>query len=279
MSTYHVATFDLSTLGTDAGFRALWGAVDTQLQGLGGWTYVAQTGDSDPAAATAGSNGTYPSWRVYQTTVAGQDWFLRLDYGHDANGPAIKHQVGTTVNGSGVLGSQKNTQVNQLLSSGFGAGATRSVYMAQASGRMFLAIGDLGRGSSICFAYHADVDSSGANTNTGMQEFNAGQFSFGSQPTPASGFIPTAENQIPCNYTNAGDNQINGKVITGHPFLFTDVGGLNITPAVAIGGTTNFSTGNTTTISLYGVSRTFLITAHTSPNGVTSAQSLLFLFD
>lgn len=269
--------FDLST---DAHYQAVWGLVDAQIQALGGWSYQAQTGDSDPAATATGSNGTYPSWRVYKTTVAGQDWYLRLDYGHDANGPALKSQISTTVDGSGGLGSQKSTQQSQLMSSNV-TGASRKVWISSASGRLLISLGqDLGRGSSFQAVFHADVDGSGSMTNTGMQCFNTGQFAFNSQPVPASGFIPAAQNQIPCNYSNSSSVVLNSKVITGHPFLWTDNGGLNVTPACCVlGGADGFSAETTTTISLYSTTRTFLVTGHTAPNGVTSAQILGYLYE
>jgi hypothetical protein len=267
MATYSAATFDFD-LSTDANYRALWGAVDTQLQGLGGWTYVSQTGDSDPAAATTGSVGTYPSWRVYSTDVNGETWYMRLDYGHTSAGPAYKHQLGSSVNGSGVLGGQTSTQLTQIfVTTVTSGGATRRIYLSTDDGRIsfHLNVASAGNGSMIGLSVHGGVDSAG-DLDSGIELWgfhNNGNYM--SQRIPVSGVVPPQVTGWMANFSNVANQTLGSHTMTGHPFLWEETGGQNVTPAVAIVGSSNGTPGLTTSIDLYGVTRTFLVTAQAWP--------------
>lgn len=280
MATYlnNTLNFDLSV---DANYQSVHGALDTQIQGLGGWTYVSQTGDSDPSAATAGSNDTYPSWRVYSTTVGGQTFYLRLDFGHSANGPSIKFQIGSSVNGSGTLTGNTSTQQTLTAPSNM-VGTSRILHIAQATGRLaVMMVKDTSYNDyeSWWMSIHVDVDSSGAGANTGIQWFACSNAGKKAQATPASGTVPTARTRIPCNLDNVADQTLGTHVMTDHPFLNTESGGLYPTPAMAVGGTSNSTKGTTTTLTLYGSSRTFLVTGHVSPDGNSSNLRLMMLYE
>lgn len=283
MATYTAATFSFD-LSTDANYRALWGTVDTKIQALGGWTYDAQTGDSDPAAATTGSVSTWPSWRVYSTTVSGETWYMRLDYGHVTNGPSFKVQFGSTVNGSGVLGGQTSTQQTCSFNTG-NTGAGSTIYIAQAAGRFLLWLGiATGNVNSInAMAVHGGVDGSGA-MSSGLDWFTACSSvnQFRSQCVPVSGTVPAIIELWPCNFGIVADETIGSHIATGHPFLWVEGGARNPTPAVMLGGTTNSTAGLTTTATLYGSTRTFLASGDVGtagPNLASTNNRALFLFE
>ncbi len=254
MATY-TANYNLD-LSTDAQYQALWGDVDTQLQGLGGWTYVAQTGDGDPATTATGAAGTYPCFRVYSTSVNGETWYMRLDFGHTAAGASLKMQVGSGVNGSGTLTGQTSTQATVSASASMG-GAGKPAFLSQAAGRFMLYVGDPTQIRCISISVHGGVDGSGAMLS-GMQVFGGGDASVFSQQIPVSGTVPVQRAYWPCNFGQEADTTTGGQVITGHPFLWDSAGGKNPTPAVAIGGSSNSTNGLTTTLTLYGGSHTYL---------------------
>lgn len=281
MATYTAATYDF-TLSVDANYRTLWGDVDTKLRTLGGWTYVSQTGDSDPSAATAGANDTYPSWRVYSTTVSGETWYMRLDFGHGANGPSYKVQFGSSVNGSGTLGGQLSTQQTCKFG-GSVTGASKTIYIAQATGRFMMLLG-IASGTlnainavSVC----GGVDNTGA-MSTGLDLFiqhNDGATDFVCQRVPVSGTVPAQVSKWWPNIANLADQTVGGVVLSGHPFLWDTSGGVNPSPAVAVGGTSNSTAGNSTTLTLYGGSHTYIAVGTTSPNGALTNLRALFLYE
>jgi hypothetical protein len=267
-----VATYSNLVLNFDCSnttnFQTLHGAVAAQLTGLGGWSYDAQTGDGDPAAATAPAADATACFRVYTTTISGVTWYLRIDFGRATsnNGPMWKIQLGSGVNGSGTLTGQVGTQQKVATN---GSSGSRSLYMAVATGRFMLIAGqasDLSGGSSGFWSIHVDVDATGANTTTGIQlvGFTSNPTWF-SQPLPASGTVPTAQVVVPAPSTNLSTNVIGGHTMIFCPFLFSEAGGLNPTPSMICVGTSDFTNLTTTTVSLYSVSRTFLIANATSP--------------
>jgi hypothetical protein len=282
MATFTAATFNFG-LSIDANYRALWGAVDTQIQGLGDWTYVSQTGDSDPSAATAGSNDTYPSWRVYSTSVGSETWYLRLDFGHNANGAALKVQVGSSVNGSGTLGGQASTQTT--LTNGFAeTGTGETIYVAQAAGRLMVCIGGAGSvadNHKIAFSLCGGLDSSGAMLS-GMQIFTvngSGGTTGTAQQVPVSGTVPARLACWPCATDVVADTTTGGQVISYHPFLWDSAGGKNPTLAVAIGGTSNSTAGSTTTLTVYAGSHVFLATNCVNQNIASGNNRALLLYE
>jgi hypothetical protein len=274
-----VLNFDCSVNGN---FQALHGAVDTQLQGLGGWTYDAQTGDGDPAAATAPSADATACFRVYTTTISGVTWYLRIDFGRAAsnNGPMWKIQLGSGVNGSGTLTGQVGTQQKVATN---GSSGSRSLFMAVATGRFMLTAGaasDLTSSQSVSWSIHVDVDATGANTTTGIQVvgYTSGPTWF-SQPLPASGTVPTALAMVPMPHTQSTSNVIGSHTMVFAPFLFTESGGLNPTPCMIGVGTSDSTLVTTMTCSIYSVSRTFLVVAAAGPNGSSTNIRTAFLYD
>lgn len=276
MATFSQSTFNFD-LSTDANYRAVWGAVDVQLQGLGGWTYVAQTGDGDPSTASTGSAGTYPTFRVYKTTCAGQDWFMRLDYGHTAAGPSIKIQLGTTVNGSGTLGGQTSTQQTLACRSNPGAGST--VAISQATGRWTLGLGLMASNSAM-FGMHADVDAVGAVTNTGIAYWLVNSSSGGTyQRVPLTGTIPAAGLWVYA--APHGANLVVGShTLIPHVVSYDETGMQRPTPGVAVVGTSDFAAGVIVpNLSMYGSNRSYLTGENTNMAGNNDSTRHAFLFD
>lgn len=265
MATYTAATFNFN-LGTDGPYQALWGAVDTQLQGLGGWTYTSQTGDADPASTATGSNGTYPAWRVYSTTSGATTWYMRLDYGHTASGPSFKVQFGTTVNGSGTLGGQLQTQVTCTAGN---TSTNQSVHIGQATGRFMLLLGlSSNTGSAIAgMSAHGSVDGSGA-MNGGMEVYtlNTNQ-SHLSQYLPASGTVQPQQAQWPCAFGHAASQAFGGVTPLGIPQLWDTTGATNPTMACFVYATNDLTHNSTTTVSLYGSTLTYLVSDANQANG------------
>lgn len=255
MATFTNTGYDL-TLNTDAKYRALWGDVDSHIRSLGGWTYQAQTGDGDPSTVAEGANGTYACFRVYSTSVGSETWYLRIDFGHDANGPALKFQIGSGVNGSGVLTGQLSTQQTLNMS---GAVSGTVFFLGQAAGRMMLYIGDPTQIRCIAFSLCGGLDGSGA-MSSGMDTFCITDASMKSQCVPASGTVPRViTTGWPCNIDQQADKTEGGNIAHGHPFLWDTAAAHNPTLAVAVIGTSNGTTGLTTTLTLYGSSHTFLV--------------------
>lgn len=243
-------------LSTDANCRLLWGAVDAQIQALGGWTYDAQTGDVDPSTVAYGSAGTFAGFRVYSTTAGSTTWYLRLDFGHNgSNAPWFKYQIGTSVNGSGTLGGQTGTQVNPTT----GDTDTETLYMSAAAGRLTLVLSSAN--FSFAFAMHGSVDNTGA-MNGGMETFDSIS---NSQYVPASGTVPTKRTLWPCAYGNSTSDVIGGATMTGHPVLWDGTGANNPTLAVMVVSSADFTALFSTTVSVYSSTRTFLTTAHSNP--------------
>lgn len=245
-----------SGLTTDAQYRALWGDIESHIRSLGGWTYVSQTGDGDPSTAATGSVNTYPVFRCYSTSVGSETWYVRIDFGHNSNGPSMKVQIGSGVNGSGTLTGQTSTQ--QTLGVSGSMSSTIPVFVAAAAGRLMIAVGDPAPDIRTCgFSICGGLDATGA-MSTGIDYFAFDDNSSYSQCIPASGTIPPQRSYWPCNFGNEADATIGGNVMTGHPFLWTPSGGRNPTLAVAVGGGSNSTRGLTTTATLYGASHTYL---------------------
>jgi hypothetical protein len=259
MATFTSATVN-TDLSTDARYQALWGTiVDTQIQGLGGWTYVSQTGDADPASTATGSNDTYPAFRCYSTTVGATTWYLRLDYGHGASGPKMKIQVGTTVNGSGTLGGQTSTQ-KTLLYPGT-VGASQSVFLSAAAGRLMIQIGiGTSNGTWTALSVHGAVDNTGA-MQSGIELFAYQHVTNtpGCQYVPSSGTVPAWKDYWPCAFGTEATQKIATIAMTGHPVLWDSTGANNPTLAVCELPSSDFSVTFSTNITIYGTSRTFLI--------------------
>jgi hypothetical protein len=281
MATYSnlVLTFDCSVTGN---FQTLHSAVDVQLQGLGGWTYDAQTGDGDPAAATAPSADATACFRVYTTTISGVTWYLRIDFGRAAsnNGPMWKIQLGSGVNGSGTLTGQVGTQQKVATN---GSSGSRSLYMSVATGRFMLFAGpasDLNGSNATGWSIHVDVDATGANTTTGIQliGFTSGPTWF-SQTLPASGTVPAALTLVPMATNNATSNVVGSHTMVFCPILYTESGGLNPVPAIIAVGSADSTVVTTMTVNIYSVSRTYLVTGATSPNGLSTNNRSAFLYD
>jgi len=278
--TTETANFDLST---DANARTFWSMVDAQIQGLGGWTYVPQVGDGDPATMATGAAGTFPIFRVYKTTVAGKDWFVRLDYGHDANGPQFKHKFGSAVDGSGTLSGQVSTQVTLAQASGTAGGATRQVIIAAATGRLMIFIG-AGTTNSTWggMSVHARVDSTGVMLDTGLDIFtyadNVNVTS--SQALPATGTVPAKKSYIPCNYGVENTQKIGAVATHGHPFLWDADGGNNPTLAVVLLPALDYAINFITTIDMYGEPRDYMVgQSFNTMSGSASAITVGMLAD
>lgn len=259
-------------LSTDANYHTLWGDVESHIRSLGGWTYVSQTGDGDPSTVTSGAAGTYAAFRVYSTTVGSTTWYMRVDYGKSgANGPALKAQFGTTVNGSGTLGGQTSTQLTTTSNNT----DTETLWMSTATGRVTVVIGSSSF-SSIGFSMHGDVDSSGA-MQSGVEIFSIS--SVASQYVPSSGTIPPQRTLWPTVFGNSTSDIIGGVTMTGHPVLWGSAGANNPTLAVMVYSSSDFAATFTTNVTVYSASRTYICTLANSITGVSSNTRAGFRYE
>lgn len=266
-------------MGTAAVWQALWGGVFDAFITAHGWTYTAQTGDGDPNTGTPGSAGTYPVFRVYSTTVSGETWYMRIDYGYTTNGPSLKVQLGSGVNGSGTLTGQTSTL--QTLAFTSNELTTNKFYaISSATGRLSFMVGGVGTssgGAMWYFVIHGGVDVTGA-MSSGVDYLHNNANSDLTQNIPVSGTVPGTIATFPCNQSTLASNVIGSHTMTFHPFTWNEAGGNNPTPAMMIGGTTDFPTaGITVTATLYGSTRTFLATAQLS--AVSSSLRTCILYE
>lgn len=262
------------TMSTAAVWQALWGAVFDAFITLNGWTYVAQTGDGDPNSATPGAAGTYACFRVYSTSVGAETWYMRVDFGYTSTGPSLKVQFGSAVDGSGTLTGQRSTQQTLTFSANH-LSTGQTYFISSAAGRLFWWAGPASAGGNDLwgFSVHGGVDGSGA-MNSGVDLFTPG----GSQNIPASGTVPSFRTFIPCNNGNSASEVIGSHTMTFHPFTWNESGGNNPSPAIMIGGTTDFpSAGVVVTATIYSATRNFLATALTS--NFSNNQRLNFLYE
>ena len=265
------------TTNTAGGAQVVWGDFDSHVRSLGGWTYVAQTGDSDFASQITVS-GTY-YFRVYSTTFNGETWYMRIDVGFNADGPTWKVQFGTSVNGSGVLGGQTSTQWSQVDTGGSNASAN-TLFISAAAGRLMFWLGKMNDVRNIGLSVHAAVDANG-DPLSGLDAFYLGTSSLSSQAVPLTGTVPPLRGYWPCNFGQEADTTIGSVIPTGHPFLWTTTGARFPSPAVAVGGSSNSTSGLSTVLTVYGQSRTYLSLVNVAGGALagSSNNKPLFLFD
>lgn len=258
MATFTSATLNYD-LSTDANYHTLWATTVETFIVANGWTYDAQTGDGDPSSVATGSAGTYPAFRVYSTSVGSETWYVRLDYGHTANGPSLKMQAGSGVNGSGTLTGQTSTQQTGSFGANH-AGASQTIFISAASGRLVLWFGaaTAGGNDEWSMTVHGGVDATGAMSSGIVQTFNAN-----SQWIPVSGSIPAALTIWPCAANNLSSTTVGGKTITFHPFWWDSTGGQNPNPGYVSAGTSDWAAGVVATITIYGANHNYLMTALT----------------
>ena len=250
------------TMSTNSSFQGIWGGVFDTFITANGWTYVSQTGDGNPNTAVPGSAGTYACFRVYSTAVSGETWYMRVDFGWVTNGPSIKLQFGSGNNGSGTLTGQTSTQQTFSPTSSI-AGTGKFYAISAAAGRLFFTVAASStntQGSGFWFfSIHGGVNGSGTIT-TGLDQFaDVGNSVWAVQNIPVTGTVPAALANLPCNQSITVSNVIGSHTMTFHPFTWNESGGNNPSPAVMLGGTTDFpSAGVAVTATLYGSTRTFL---------------------
>ena len=276
MATYTAATYAFDMSNT-SNFQTLMGDIDSKIQSLGGWTYVSQTGDGNPASTSPGSAGTYPAFRVYSTTVGATTWYLRIDYGHTSSGPSLKIQVGSGVNGSGTLTGQLSTQTTVTEGD---TGSSRSLHMSAAAGRLMIFFG-LNINSTVSEAgisLHGNVDTSG-NMLSGMEIFTGVSTSTTAQYVPASGTVPAQLTLWPTPCTGATSYAFAGVVPLFPPILWDSTGANNPSLAGFVYAVSDLTTNTTTTVNLYGTSRTFIVTFVREDTGLSSNAHLAFRFD
>lgn len=282
MSTFtNTFAWDMSV---NANFQALMGAIDSNIQSFG-WQLSSDTGQTDPSAASSPGLNTDAGYRIYKTNDGGTTVYMKILYGEGSSAtiPRLTISFGTSTNGSGTLTGNTCTAVtisHQSANSG-----THRLYMSGTSGRLMIFMGDSNASANlVCgISMHRTIDSSGAVTNTGFCIFS--EFtnnSYAQQYLPLSGTVPSQITGWVAAFPNVASNVVGSAVMTGHPITWDASGAHYPTPAVAVGGTTDFtagSPGNTTTITLYTVSRTFLVTSPVSPIPNFSSVRPLFLYD
>lgn len=260
MATYTAATYTMD-MSVTANFNALMGDIDAKITSLGGWSYVSQTGDINPASVAAPSAGSYAGFRLYSTTIGSQTWYVRIDFGRSAgNGAIFKVQCGTGANGSGTLTGQTSTQVVNIGDSD--TGTNRSLHVAAATGRMMVCVGlnQSDRNKLKAWSFHGSVDNTGA-MNGNMEQFTVFQQSFTAQAIPTSGTVPTQWGTWPAPITLSSSNSISGTIALFIPQLFDANGGYNPTLACMLYGASDIGINVSTTVSLYSTMRTYITTA------------------
>jgi hypothetical protein len=282
MSTFtNTYAWDMSA-GTN--FATLMGAIDSNIQSFG-WQLSGDTGQTDPSGASYPGLNTDAGYRIYNTNDGGTTVYMKILYGVAASVtiPRLTISLGTGTNGSGTLTG--NTISGIAVAHGSANTGTHRLYMSGTSGRLMVYLGDSnGVGNQMAgISIHRTVNSSGAGTNTGVALFYViSSAVFGQQYFPLSGTVPSAETSWICAFTKDSSNIVGSTTMTGHPVTWDASGAHYPTPAVALGGTSDFTTGspgNTTTITLYSASRTFLITAQVNAIGSSNNHRSLFLYD
>lgn len=271
-------------MSVNANFQALMGAIDSNIQSFG-WQLSGDTGQTDPSGASSPGTNTDAGYRIYNTNDGGTTVYMKILYGEggSANIPRLTISLGTGTNGSGTLTG--NTMTAVTLSHVSDNSGTHRLYMSGTAGRLMIFLGDSNTTANLLcgISIHRSIDSSGAATNTGACVFiEYSNNSYKQQYLPLSGTVPSAESQWVAAFPSGASHIVGSAVMTGHPVTWDASGAHYPTPAVAIGGTTDFtvgSPGNTTTITLYGTSRTFLITNAFDPIHGSSNHRALFLYD
>jgi len=264
--------FATTTLSTDLTVVATWrslmgGFVDANIRAFG-WTYTPQTGDIDPSTAALPTAGTFAGFRIYKSNDVNANFYLRVDFGlgtYNSAAPMLKYQIGTTVNGSGVLGGQ--TSIAETLASQQSGGTARHYISGDAS-RLMVCLS--GAGSSfadinnyVIFSLHRKVDVNGDGTDDGVELFQIGTFAGStlSQDIPFSGTIPATESKWPCIFTAANPATVGGNNLYGIPQLFSGAGSNNNpTLAVAVTDAATLTVATTKQLTVYGQTRSYLVT-------------------
>lgn len=282
-----VATVTTNTnLGVNANFQALMGAfIDANIQAFG-MVYTAQTGDIDPNTAASPAAGTFAGFRVYKSNDGLTDYYLRLDFGigvYDSLAPMLKYQIGTSVDGSGVLGGQTSTA--QTIATQHSANAAARQYMSGTAGRLSICLtgtGNLGGANCMMFSVGRTVDVTGAPSATGIELFQTLTYLGGclSQYVPLAGTIPSVEpvsgNGWPVVMTTKNPATIGSATLFGVPQLFGENGGNNKTLCVAVHDPSSLTPATSVSLTLYGVSHDYLVMdVNNVFAGLTTARALM----
>jgi hypothetical protein len=283
MPTYsNTFPFDMSV---STNFQVLMGQIDTEILAFG-WVHSTDTGQVAIGSAAYPGTGADAGYVIYKTNDGGTTIYMKIIYGvgsGSATQPSLKVSFGTGSNGSGTLTGQ--TVSAQTVAYNAANSGTHRIYMSGDAGRLMIYLADSNQGSNLnaAISMHRSVDGTGAVTNTGYVVFYCiASSTFKQQYIPLTGTVPAIEGNWVAAFPPDASNVVGTTIMTGHPITWDASGGHNPTPAVAVGGITDFATGspgNTATIPLYSVNRTFLISAETNPlNAGTSTRSL-WLYD
>lgn len=261
MATY-INTFDFDmSVGTN--FRTFMSPISTQIQSFG-WVQTSDTGQINLATATYPGLSTFAGYQVFQTNDGLTTWYVRIDFGVSAatTRPSVKFTLGTSTNGAGTIGGQT---ANQTIQFGNTNSGTHFVFMSGNAGRFMFYMGDANANNNNVagISIYRTVDGTGAPTSTGMEYwYIKDNLNSGQQFIPASGTIPGVEAWRVIFTTNT-TAVIGTTTRTAHPVTWGETTTNNPTLAVAVFATSDFAVGtsNTTTITLYGGTHTYVLTA------------------
>ena len=282
MATYtNTFAFDMSV---SANFQALMNQIHTEILAFG-WVDPGDTGQVDLTAAASPGLSTFAGYRIYKTGDALTAIYMKVQYGEGVatTVPALRFTFGTGTDGAGTPTGSVSAAID--VAYGSSNAGTHRLYMSGDTNRLMVYIGDSNASSSstaVGISIHRIVDGSGAAITGGIDIFTVTNNSTTQRFHPTSGTLPNVETSWCIPYPNRAVNVLDTVTMTGHALTWQATGAHNPSPAVAVGGITDFTVGtpgNTTTISLYSSSRTFLITNQFQPISNYSNIRALVLYD
>lgn len=260
MATFtNTYNFDVSNT---ANFQALMGAIDAQILATCGWSLTADTGQTDPASASAPAANSNAGYRIYKTNDGLTDYYLKINYGRGgSNNARFVVDIGSGTNGSGTVTGQTGTQLT--LTCGLGSG-TQRLYLAGDTGRLMFALAvNTGTTSDVAaLIVGRTCDATGAFDSTGIEIWAAaGSNSPKAQYVPFSGTVGTQETAWPCAFSTRAPLTNGSATFVGIPVLFAEGGVTHPSRHVAVwdGNAASFTNNTSTSFTLYGATRTYLV--------------------
>jgi hypothetical protein len=262
---------------TDANFR-LWGKGFSDALLACGLTKASDTGQIDWTTVTRPLTNVsqgYEIWRFSDALQASAPVFIKIEYGGAATAanPNIWFTVGTGTNGSGTLTGQVGTRSS--MGTANNETAVGNIYVSCASNRMSFIFWPEFSNKSFMASVERVRDSAGAETTdiyvVNAQNNNALQ----QQVIPTTGaIVARADCAVP---KPSGSTMIYGALVGTLPF-FPQKGAL-LPPSVCLVGymSADLTTVVAVTVTIFGVSRTYLPVGGTPIMTVTANGSTTFM--
>ncbi len=273
------------TNSTDANFRAWINEIHNALIAFG-WVRTADTGQIDYAAVTRPTAiNTYQGYAVYRMADSLQATcavFLRLDYGTGAATDACSIKIRVTIGGTDGAGNLTgNAITQQIAGASFTASATAVNLRTSGTSSSFRFFWGMEVDIMFGFAIERDRDTTGAETSLGLNVLMLLD-----RGTARSQFIETAGGLGALDtkwyaLISAQPSQSGGGVVGIAP-VRTQLGPFrNPMIGILIYSKTDYTTNTTNPVSIYGVSRTYLMITGTTSVALnilnaTCAVAMLF---